>query len=56
MATAVGRGRLLVRHRHPLRPPMPSTDDAEDDILARFRDITAGLNHEVFGDRTESAD
>ncbi len=36
--------------------PMPSTDDAEDGILARFRDITAGLNHEVFGDRTESAD
>ncbi|MCZ4327397.1 plasmid pRiA4b ORF-3 family protein [Brachybacterium paraconglomeratum] len=35
---------------------MPSTDDAEDDILARFREMTAGLNHEVFGDATTPVD
>ena len=35
---------------------MPSTDDTEDDILARFREMTAGLNHEVFGDATTPVD
>lgn len=35
---------------------MPSTDDAEDDILARFRELTAGLDHEVFGDAATPVD
>ncbi|MEO2095611.1 MAG: plasmid pRiA4b ORF-3 family protein [Brachybacterium sp.] len=35
---------------------MPSTDDAEDDLLARFREMTAGLDHEVFGNATTLAD
>ena len=35
---------------------MPSTDDAEDDTLARFRELTAGLDHEVFGNSPETAD
>ena len=35
---------------------MSSTDDAEDDILARFRELTAGLDHEVFGHPPETAD
>lgn len=35
---------------------MPSTNDAEDDILNRFRDITAGLDHEVFGDTAARVD
>lgn len=35
---------------------MPSTDDAGDDILARFRDITASLDYEVFGDAVTPVD
>ena len=29
---------------------MSSTDDAQDDVLARFHEITSGLDAEVFGD------
>lgn len=35
---------------------MSATDDTEDDILARFRELTAGLDHEVFGHSPETAD
>lgn len=35
---------------------MPSTNDAEDDTLARFRELTAGLDHEVFGNSPETTD
>ncbi|MEJ6543551.1 plasmid pRiA4b ORF-3 family protein [Brachybacterium paraconglomeratum] len=35
---------------------MSATDDAEDDTLARFRELTAGLDHEVFGNSPQTAD
>lgn len=35
---------------------MSSTDDAEDDVLARFHEITAGLGPEAFGDLKVPAD